>query len=237
MDETAAMIGRKGGRSRRSPATSATTPRRGRDARRRLGAQGPIDGLVNNAGIIRRADALDFTEADWDDVMDVNLKSLFLLTPGLRRRRSPRAGRARVVNIASVLSFQGGIRVASYTASKHGVVGITRLLANEWAAKGINVNAIAPGYVESNNTEALRADPDRSAAILPAFPPAAGASRATSATSRCSCSPRLGLYARRRRPGGRRLAGPMRRLTMTMGRCSPARDGEWVDLGTAAGGA
>lgn len=131
---------------------------------------GPIDGLVNNAGIIRRQDAVDFSEEDWDDVMDVNLKSLFFLCQafGSRVLASGRVG--RIVNIASVLSFQGGIRVASYTASKHGVLGITRLLAGEWAAKGINVNAIAPGYIETNNTEALRNDPDRSAAILGRIP-------------------------------------------------------------------
>lgn len=133
---------------------------------------GPVDGLVNNAGIIRRADAVDFTEADWDDVMDVNLKSLFFLCQVFARKVLAAGREGRIVNIASVLSFQGGIRVASYTASKHGVVGITRLLACEWAAKGINVNAIAPGYVVSNNTEALRNDPDRSAAILGRIPAA-----------------------------------------------------------------
>ena len=132
---------------------------------------GPLDGLVNNAGIIRRADAVDFTEADWDDVIDVNLKTVFFLCQAFARRVLADAGRrGKIVNIASVLSFQGGIRVASYTASKHGVLGITRLLACEWAAKGINVNAIAPGYIETNNTEALRADPDRSAAILARIP-------------------------------------------------------------------
>jgi 2-dehydro-3-deoxy-D-gluconate 5-dehydrogenase len=131
---------------------------------------GPIDGLVNNAGIIRRADAVDFTEKDWDDVMDVNLKSLFFLTQAFARKVLAAGREGRVVNVASVLSFQGGIRVASYTASKHGVLGITRLLACEWAAKGINVNAIAPGYITSNNTEALRKDPDRSAAILGRIP-------------------------------------------------------------------
>ncbi len=133
---------------------------------------GPVDGLVNNAGIIRRADAVDFSETDWDDVMDVNLKSLFFLCQAFARKALAAGREGRIVNIASVLSFQGGIRVASYTASKHGVVGITRLLACEWAAKGINVNAIAPGYVVSNNTEALRSDPDRSAAILGRIPAA-----------------------------------------------------------------
>jgi 2-deoxy-D-gluconate 3-dehydrogenase len=131
---------------------------------------GPIDGLVNNAGIIRRADALDFEEADWDDVMDVNLRALFLLSRDFGNRLVDAGRRGKIVNIASVLSFQGGIRVASYTASKHGVLGVTRLLACEWARKGINVNAVAPGYVVTNNTEALRADSDRSAAILARIP-------------------------------------------------------------------
>lgn len=133
-------------------------------------ASGPLDGLVNNAGIIRRADALDLSEADWDDVMDVNLKTVFFLCQSFGRRVLVEGRQGRVVNVASILGFQGGIRVASYTTSKHGLVGLTRLLACEWAAKGINVNAIAPGYVESNNTEALRADPDRSAAILGRIP-------------------------------------------------------------------
>lgn len=130
---------------------------------------GPIDGLVNNAGIIKRVDAVDFTEEDWDSVMDINLKTMFFLCQAFGRKALAR-GHGSVVNIASMLSFQGGIRVASYTASKSGVLGITRLLANEWAAKGINVNAIAPGYIETNNTEALRADPDRSASILGRIP-------------------------------------------------------------------
>ena len=131
---------------------------------------GPIDGLVNNAGIIKRVDAVNFTEADWDAVMDINLKTMFFLSQSLARRAIAAERPARIVNIASMLSFQGGIRVASYTASKSGVLGITRLLANEWAAKGINVNAVAPGYIETNNTEALRNDPDRSASILERIP-------------------------------------------------------------------
>ncbi|WEX08780.1 2-dehydro-3-deoxy-D-gluconate 5-dehydrogenase KduD [Chelativorans sp. AA-79] len=133
---------------------------------------GPIDGLVNNAGIIRRADAVDFTEVDWDEVMDINLKTLFTLCQAFGRKLITGDRRGKIVNIASMLSFQGGIRVASYTASKHGVLGITRLLACEWAAKGINVNAVAPGYIETNNTEALRNDPERSAAILGRIPAA-----------------------------------------------------------------
>lgn len=133
---------------------------------------GPIDGLVNNAGIIKRADAVDFTEADWDSVMDVNLKAMFFLCQAFGRWALAEKRGGKIVNIASMLSFQGGIRVASYTASKSGVLGITRLLANEWAAQSINVNAIAPGYIETNNTEALRADPDRSSSILARIPAA-----------------------------------------------------------------
>ncbi|MFI0842753.1 2-dehydro-3-deoxy-D-gluconate 5-dehydrogenase KduD [Mesorhizobium sp. IMUNJ 23232] len=131
---------------------------------------GPIDGLVNNAGIIRRADAVDFSVADWDEVMDVNLKTTFLLCQAFGRHVLGDGRKGNIVNIGSVLSFQGGIRIASYTASKHGVAGLTKLLACEWAAKGINVNAIAPGYVVTNNTEALRNDPDRSTAILARIP-------------------------------------------------------------------
>jgi 2-deoxy-D-gluconate 3-dehydrogenase len=131
---------------------------------------GPLDGLVNNAGILRRADALEFPETDWDAVIDLNLRATFVLCQRFARRVVAEERRGKIVNIASVLSEQGGIRVVSYTASKHGVLGITRALACEWAAKGINVNAIAPGYVETNNTEALRNDPDRSAAILGRIP-------------------------------------------------------------------
>jgi 2-dehydro-3-deoxy-D-gluconate 5-dehydrogenase len=129
-----------------------------------------IDILVNNAGIIRRADAVDFTEADWDDVIDVNLKAVFFTAQAFARAALDQGRGGAIVNIASLLSFQGGIRVPSYTASKHGVAGLTKLMANEWAARGINVNAIAPGYIETNNTEALRADPVRSKAILDRIP-------------------------------------------------------------------
>ncbi|PIB24749.1 2-deoxy-D-gluconate 3-dehydrogenase [Amylibacter kogurei] len=129
-----------------------------------------IDILVNNAGIIRRNDALDFTESDWDDVMDVNLKALFFTTQAFAKSVVNRNAQGAVVNIASLLSFQGGIRVPSYTASKHGVAGLTKLLANEWAAQGINVNAIAPGYIETNNTTDLQNDPVRNKAILDRIP-------------------------------------------------------------------
>jgi len=130
----------------------------------------PIDILINNAGIIRRADSVDFSEADWDDVMDTNLKALFFTSQAFAKAVLSRGGSGKIVNIASLLSFQGGIRVPSYTASKHGVAGLTKILANEWAAKGINVNAIAPGYIATANTEALRADPDRNRAILDRIP-------------------------------------------------------------------
>ncbi len=133
-------------------------------------ASRPVDILVNNAGIIRRADSLDFTEDDWDAVIDVNLKALFFTCQSFARAALARGAGGRIVNIASLLSFQGGIRVPSYTAAKHGVAGLTKLLANEWAARGINVNAIAPGYIETNNTEALRSDPQRSAEILARIP-------------------------------------------------------------------
>ncbi len=129
-----------------------------------------VDILVNNAGIIRRADAIDFSEKDWDDVMNVNLKSTFFLTQAVARRMLADGGGGKVINIASLLSFQGGIRIPSYTASKSGLAGLTRLLACEWAAKGINVNAIAPGYFVTNNTEALRNDPKRSSDILGRIP-------------------------------------------------------------------
>ncbi|EBA09486.1 2-dehydro-3-deoxy-D-gluconate 5-dehydrogenase KduD [Sagittula stellata] len=129
-----------------------------------------LDILVNNAGIIRREDAVDFSEADWDDVMDVNLKAVFMLCQRFAKNALARDAGGRIVNIASLLSFQGGIRVPSYTASKHGVAGLTKIFANEWAAKGINVNAVAPGYIATNNTEALRNDPDRSKAILDRIP-------------------------------------------------------------------
>ncbi|WP_320200210.1 2-dehydro-3-deoxy-D-gluconate 5-dehydrogenase KduD [Agrobacterium sp. rho-13.3] len=131
---------------------------------------GSADILINNAGIIKRADSLDFSEADWDAVMDVNLKTVFFLSQAFARHLVAENKPGKIINIASLLSFQGGIRIPSYTASKSGLAGLTRLLACEWASKGINVNAIAPGYFDTNNTEALRNDPDRNAAILARIP-------------------------------------------------------------------
>jgi len=130
---------------------------------------GGLDILVNNAGIIRRADSLDFTEADWDAVVDTNLKSVFFLCQAAARHMVGQ-GRGKIINIASMLTFQGGIRVPSYTASKSGIGGLTKLLANEWAAKGINVNAIAPGYIATNNTAALQADENRNRSIMERIP-------------------------------------------------------------------
>lgn len=135
-------------------------------------AFGRIDILVNNAGTIRRADALEFSEADWDDVLDVNLKTPFFLAQAVAKKFIAQGSGGKIINIASMLSFQGGIRVVSYTASKSGIAGVTKLLANEWAAKGINVNAIAPGYFATNNTEALRADENRNRDILARIPAA-----------------------------------------------------------------
>jgi 2-deoxy-D-gluconate 3-dehydrogenase len=131
---------------------------------------GRLDILVNNAGMIRRADALEFSEQDWDEVTNVNLKSVFFLAQAAAREMIGSGRGGKIINIASMLSFQGGIRVASYTASKSGVAGLTRLMANEWAAKGVNANAIAPGYFATNNTEALRQDETRSRDILARIP-------------------------------------------------------------------
>ena len=130
---------------------------------------GGLDILVNNAGIIRRADAVDFTEEDWDAVVDTNLKSVFFLCQAAGRHMIANEG-GKIINIASMLTFQGGIRVPSYTASKSGIGGLTKLLANEWASKGVNVNAIAPGYIATNNTAALQADEARDRAIRERIP-------------------------------------------------------------------
>lgn len=133
-------------------------------------ALGPVDILVNNAGIIRRADAVDFSEQDWDDVMNVNLKVLFFLSQAAVKRMIASGRTGKIINTASMLSYQGGIRVPSYTASKSGVAGLTKLMANEWAKHGINANAIAPGYFATDNTQALQDDPVRSKEILGRIP-------------------------------------------------------------------
>lgn len=131
---------------------------------------GKINVLVNNAGIIRREDAINFSEKDWDAVMDLNIKSVFFLSQAVAKQFIKQGNGGKIINIASMLSYQGGIRVPSYTASKSAVMGVTRLLANEWAKHGINVNAIAPGYMATNNTAQLRADEKRNADILERIP-------------------------------------------------------------------
>ncbi len=131
---------------------------------------GGIDILFNNAGIIRRAPITDFTEKDWDDVMNINIRGLFFLSQSVARVLIEQKRGGKIVNTASMLSFQGGILVPSYTASKSAVMGLTRLLANELAPYQINVNAIAPGYMATDNTKALREDPARNKAILDRIP-------------------------------------------------------------------
>lgn len=169
MSETEELVAAAGGRFAGFSADLSTIEPVDAIVEAAVSAFGSVDILVNNAGIIRRADAIDFTEADWDAVMDVNLKTAFFLSQAAAKRMIP-AGRGKIINIASMLSFQGGIRIPSYTASKSGLAGLTRLLACEWAGKGINVNAIAPGYFVTNNTTALREDPKRSSDILARIP-------------------------------------------------------------------
>ena len=135
-----------------------------------VGAQlGRLDILVNNAGIIRRAPAIEFSEKDWDDVLQINLKATFFLSQAAARVMVKQGG-GKIINVASMLSFQGGIIVPSYTSSKSAIAGLTRALANEWAKHNINVNAIAPGYMATDNTAALRADAARNQAILERIP-------------------------------------------------------------------
>src|SRR5882672_7209232 len=142
-----------------------------------LAKTGQIDALVNNAGIIRRAPAKDFSEADWNAVIATNLNSPFFLMQAVGkwwietgRAKAPGSSRLKLVYIASLLSFQGGITVPAYAASKHGIAGVTKALSNEWAKERINVNAIAPGYIATENTKALREDPVRNKAILDRIP-------------------------------------------------------------------
>jgi 2-deoxy-D-gluconate 3-dehydrogenase len=169
-DETAASVRAAGKKLHAIDCDLAAKPDTRAIVKEAVAKGGRLDILVNNAGIIRRNDALDLTEEDWDAVLDLNLKSVFFLSQAAARAMLEGAGRGKIINIASMLSFQGGIRVAAYTASKSAIAGLTRGLANEWAARGINVNAIAPGYFETNNTIALRADAERSADILKRIP-------------------------------------------------------------------
>jgi len=170
-DETAEKVRALGRRAAIVGADLSTIAPVQRVVDQTLSELGGLDILVNNAGIIRRADALEFSEDDWDAVVDTNLKSVFFLCQAAAKPMVQQ-GKGKIINIASMLSFQGGIRVPSYTASKSGVAGLTKLLANEWAAKGINVNAIAPGYIATNNTAALQADEERNRQIMERIPSA-----------------------------------------------------------------
>ena len=167
--ETAEKVEAAGRRALQIPADLSTIAPVQEIVERTVAGLGGLDILVNNAGIIRRADSVDFTEEDWDAVVDTNLKSVFFLCQAAGRHMIGQ-GRGKIVNIASMLSFQGGIRVPSYTAAKSGVAGLTKLLACEWAGKGVNVNAIAPGYIATNNTAALQADESRNRQIVERIP-------------------------------------------------------------------
>lgn len=134
-----------------------------------IASQFQIDILVNNAGIIRREAAIQHSWEDWQTVIDTNLHSVFILSQQLAKPMLERRS-GKIINIASLLSFQGGINVPGYTSAKHAVAGLTKALANEWAGRGVQVNAIAPGYIETNNTQALREDGERSASILSRIP-------------------------------------------------------------------
>ncbi len=167
--DTAAMVRASGRRFLFVPADFSSAEPVRRVASEARAFSGRLDILVNNAGTIARADSLDVTEADWDAVMDTNLKSVFFLTQAVARDMAQQ-GSGKIINVASLLSFQGGIRVPAYTASKSALAGLTRALANEWAPLGINVNAIAPGYFETSNTAPLRSDAVRAPAILARIP-------------------------------------------------------------------
>ncbi|HVN96720.1 MAG TPA: 2-dehydro-3-deoxy-D-gluconate 5-dehydrogenase KduD [Syntrophorhabdaceae bacterium] len=170
LDETARMVEGIGRRFLRVQANLSQTGVIQTIIDKTLLGFGRIDVLVNNAGIIRRTDAIEFSEKDWDDVISVNLKTVFFLSQAVAKQYMNQGTGGKIINIASMLSFQGGIRVPSYTASKSGVMGITRLMANEWAKHHINVNAIAPGYMATDNTAELRKDAKRSEEILARIP-------------------------------------------------------------------
>jgi 2-deoxy-D-gluconate 3-dehydrogenase len=165
-DETARMVAAAGRRLTAIAADLGSTEPIGRV----MAEAGPIDILVNNAGVIRRNDATELSEEDWDAVMDTNLKVAFFLSQAAAKAWLAAGCGGKIIQVASMLSFQGGVRVPSYTASKSGLAGLTKALANEWAPKGINVNAVAPGYFVTNNTEALRADETRSRQIMERIP-------------------------------------------------------------------
>ncbi|WP_285711496.1 2-dehydro-3-deoxy-D-gluconate 5-dehydrogenase KduD [Erythrobacter oryzae] len=168
-DETLALIAATGRKAVDLRADlSSTAPVKGL-VEEAVAALGGLDILVNNAGIIRRNDLADFTEEDWDAVVDTNLKTLFFLSQAAAGVMAAQ-GAGKIINIASLLSFQGGIRVPSYAAAKSGVAGLTKAMANELALRGVQINAIAPGYIATNNTAALQADETRNRQILERIP-------------------------------------------------------------------
>lgn len=169
-DETVELVQKAGGKAHVIMADLGSLDPIDRIVEETKEALGGVDILVNNAGIIKRNDAIDFTVEEWDSVMNINLRSLFFLSQKAARAMIEAGKGGKIINIASMLSFQGGVRVPSYTASKSGVLGLTRLMANEWARHGINANAIAPGYFATNNTDALRADEKRNTEILGRIP-------------------------------------------------------------------
>jgi len=168
-ESTKEAIERLGGQARIVQADVADRSRLAGIVDAAVDAFGGLDVLVNNAGIIRRTPAAEHAYSDWQEVLDVNLNSVFVLCQ-LAGRKMIEQGSGKIINVASMLSFQGGINVPGYTASKHAVAGLTKALANEWAAKNVQVNAIAPGYMATDNTEALRNDPVRSRQILERIP-------------------------------------------------------------------
>jgi 2-deoxy-D-gluconate 3-dehydrogenase len=148
---------------------TATVPELEAAVQQTVALAGRLDVLVNNAGVILRAPAIEYSEADWDATLQIDLKAVFVLSQAAARVMEQQGG-GKIINIASLLSFQGGIRVPAYSAAKHGVLGLTRALANEWAGKGINVNAIVPGYIETEATVALREDAARNQSIISRIP-------------------------------------------------------------------
>lgn len=170
--ETAKMIEEIGGKFTEVIADLSSTEVIDEIVDKAIKAYGRVDILVNNAGIIKREDAINYTMADWDAVYAVNQKEVFFLSQAVAKKFIEQGEGGKIINVASMLSYQGGIRVPAYTASKSAVLGLTRALANEWAKYNINVNAIAPGYMVTNNTQQIRDDEDRSAAILDRIPAA-----------------------------------------------------------------
>ena len=211
-EATCARVRAHGRRRCRWSPTWPSRGRRRRSSRDAVEALGGLDILVNNAGIIRRAPAAETADEDWQAVIDVDLTALFRLARAAGRHMLASGRGGRIVNVASILSFQGGVRVPAYVAAKHGVAGLTKALANEWASSGVNVNAVAPGYMVTDNTEALRADPERSRQILERIPAGRwGEPGRPGGRGRLPGLPRRRVRSRPRAGGGRRLAGALTR--------------------------